>query len=158
MIGYRSVLGSGGTDIGSGVILEGTSIGFSNAIFTNVSNVIISKDTTNCYYMFNNVSGIYNVTIHANVTNCSMMFRNLRSATNIYININPSQTAHNFRNMLYLKSNSFRTIIFCNNLSYLNKTSTASIVGKVITWSSITNGYRNATYNINLYNNYTGST
>ena len=159
MIGYRSVLSSGGTEIGSGVIVEGDHIGFSNTIFTNVSNVIISKDIKSCYYMFNNVSGLNHVIIHANVTNCSHMFRSLKGTTNIYINIDPSQTTHNFRNMLYNKSNSYRTRIFCNNLSYLNKTTTStSIVGATITWTTVTHGYYNSTYNIYLYNNYDGRT
>ena len=161
MIGYRSVMSSGGTDISSAVLVEGGQIRFTSATFSNVSNITIGKNITNCTYMFSNVLGLNAVpiTIHAKVINCSYMFRNLASNANIYINIDPSQTVHNFVNMLYLKNNSYRTRIFCNNLSYLNKiTAATSIVGKAITWTSIANGYYNTVYNIYLYRNYAGNT
>lgn len=161
MIGYRSVLSSGGTDVDDCVTVEGDHIRFTGATFANATKITIGKNIKNCAYMFNNVAGLNNVPviIHANVTNCYFMFRGLASNANIYININPSQTTHYFTNMLYSKGNAYRTRIFCNNLSYLNKTTaTTSIVGKAITWTSTTTGYYNSTYNIYLYNNYNGST
>ena len=126
-------------------------------MFNNCGNfnqpITIPDNVTNCAYMF---QWCYNfnksVTIGYNVLTCAYMFNNCRNLNqNIYIK---STKTSNVVRMLYNHNNQKMINLFCTNLASLNKTTAAtSLVGAAITWTAMTNGYYNATYNVYLYNN-----
>lgn len=92
-------------------------------------------------------------------TNCRDMFRNCHAISNIYFKGN---TASNLfvAGLLYNRSNAKRVNVFFNSVfnNKFNITSGITIVGtgKSVTWTPMTNGFYNATYNVYCYYNYAG--
>ena len=103
------------------------------------------------------------ITIPEKTHNCARMFFGCTNfSKNIYVKWPadggvPFPTYANTVNFFARCNNSLRKNIFYNNkydVFFHNTTASTSIVGAAITWTSITNGYYNATYNIYCYNNY----
>jgi hypothetical protein len=109
--------------------------------------------------MFDSVF-LYNqpITIPNSVVDCRYMFN---GCTNMRCNIYIDNKNLNNKNMAgFIKNhpNNKRINIFCNNIQVLNRTDTDSIIEQAITWSSISNGYYNRSFNIYIYSNYISST
>ena len=105
--------------------------------FNNCPNfnqpVTIGNSVTNMYYAFNNCTSF----------GSSLYFKNSSKLTNVCY-------------MFQYCNNSLRKYIYCNNATpFLNTGRYNSITGGLVTWSTMDNGYYNATYNIYIYNNWT---
>lgn len=129
-------------------------------MFTNCYNfnspVTIGNNAVNCSYMFENCNNFnQSVTIPRSVVNCSNMFALCKNMSgNIYI-ANSSLNSNNVRGLLRGTGGAHRRNVFCNNIGVLSGTSSSnSLIGATILWTSTTNGYYNSTYNIYIYNNY----
>ena len=129
-------------------------------MFANCDNfnqqVTIPDNVTDCTFMFRSCSKFNQpITIPSSVTSCENMFRNCPNmSSNIYIN---NKVGIDVSYMLRSYNTQKRINVFCNNIATLNKTASGeSLTGTDITWTSTTNGYYNATYNIYIYNNYGG--
>ena len=104
-----------------------------------------------CSSMFINCQNFNQpIILSANLTNCAYLFSNCYDYNqNIYM---PSNKVINAYRMLYNHNKMKRINVFSRSLGRLRNNST-SIVGVNVAWTSITNGYYNATYNIYLYSN-----
>ena len=94
----------------------------------------------------NNVCNIYSM-----LYNCKGFGSNIFIKGNIFRNINSSS-------MFHFCNNELRKNIFFNSVlnNCFNSSASNSIVGYPITWSSMTNGFYNSTYNVYCYYNYGG--
>lgn len=132
----------------------------------NGYNYVVSlpNSVKDCSYMYQGVNGVgwyKTFTFPSSCNNLYYCFGESLLNANIYINCNGRTEAPNIAYMLGQRtpglSTSYYINIYCNNLSYLNKTTAGeTLVGTTMTWSKITNGYCDYTYRVNIYNNYEG--
>lgn len=124
-------------------------------------NIRIPQEAEKCWMMFRNCTNLnQDFTIPKNVTSCYYMFGgcNSLSGKNIYINGSPDCTGMFHRKTVASGTWGGRLNIFCNNISVLVGTGASnSIMATAVTWTAMTNGYYNSTYNLYLYNNYVGT-
>ncbi len=114
----------------------------------------------NMAYVFQNASN-YNCAVRVpnRATNiCSMLENATMFGNTVYVN-NKSFGMSHVRNLFKGCNNSKRKTLYCNNgRNLIGNTASNSLVGAAVTWATTTNGYYNATYNVYIYYNYTGST
>ena len=131
---------------------------FSGSTYFN-QPVTIGSSVTDCSCMFYSTPFFdQSVTIPSSVTDCSYMFYKCNSLSK---DINIKGTAYrslNISRMLGEKNNSKRINVRFNSVlnNRFNVTNSYSLVGSSITWTAMTNGFYNATYNIYCYYNYAG--
>lgn len=122
--------------------------------------ITIPNSVTNCRNMFygcNNFS--QSMTVPDSVTDCYRMFvdcenfsKNIYFKGNKYREVNVVQCVMRYYN--YYRVNIFFNSVF-NNKFNANRSSN-SIAGDDVTWTTMTNGFYNDTYNIYCYYNYAG--
>lgn len=128
-----------------------------NYMFSGCKNfnqlITIPNSVISCSYMFGSC-GNFNqpITIPNSVVDCSYMFYNCINMNRDIKLLHTTQSV-NISGMLSSMNNSKRKNIYCANLSLLNAKDTSSLIGRSITWSTTTNGYYNATYNVYILNN-----
>lgn len=118
--------------------------------------ISIGSNVCSCYGMLMNCTG-YNqdLTIPETVTNAMlMMFGCTKFGKNVYFKGKTAKTMP-VTSMMYGCNNSLRKNIFFNSALNSIFNATGSVVSG-ITWTTMTNGFYNATYNIYCYYNYSG--
>lgn len=136
------------------------------------------KDCSNMLYRCTNFN--IPLTIGENVVNCSHMLDSSNFNQNIIVpsSVNDLSyflySAPQFSNDIYINGTTFREI----NVKYMayysiapkrknirfnpvlnnifNKTDSNSVVGLSVTWTPLTNGFYNSTYNVYCFNDYAG--
>ena len=108
----------------------------------------------NCENMFINCIR-YNqpIVIPNRVGSCGNMFRLANNMRSDIIFSGERTATFTIANMIPAQTDKDSINIYCSNLSLINRADRYSVVGQVVTWEAVTNGYYNATYNVYLLSN-----
>lgn len=186
MIAYRSTVKNGFDLSESyrlkvnGILTDGYCNGMFSGSETFNEPVIIGNNVVSCYSMFSNCYNFnQSITIPNSVVNCSYMFAtcvNLKQPITIPVNVINAFAmcqhtgvqdiylkGNTFRDisvssLLRSKNNQFRTNVFFNSIfnNKFNVSNYFSIVGTLVEWTTMDNGFYNSTLNVYCYNNYSG--
>lgn len=118
--------------------------------------VNISQNVEECSMMFWLSSFNQDIVIPKSVNNIAYMLNTPSYGKNVYIQGNEYRSLN--ISYMFSKNNVLRKNIFFNQAlnNIFNITNSYSLVGTSITWTSMTNGFYNADYNIYCYYNYSG--
>lgn len=165
MIGYRSTLAGDdvyaasytvtSTNSGVNTVHAGSCSNMFNGNTTFNSVVNIGNNVWSTAQMFLNCANFnQNITIPSSVNDCSYMLYNATNyGAHVFFEGNTSREI-SVLNLIGNTNNSLAKYLHYNNninFNYNNLYGSTSI-----TWTTITNGLYNETYNVYLYNNYAG--
>ena len=168
MNGYRSCLaGSGNADNAASYTMTLTRNGvtslapgscygmFANNATMN-SKVVIGRAVNRADYMLLNCTNFnQDIDVHGGVNSCAGMLEGCtKFARNVYFH--GRNSAINAQRLLANTSNFLRKNVWFQSSmnTYFNNTDSSSLVGQPVTWTTITNGFYNAAFNVYCFYNY----